>query len=638
VQVSQDLLGVGRDFTVGVQGKVSTSLAGASLVVSVRGPVSTNQIGQGYVDSGSVEEFALGLNPTNSPGLAQGELNAELAVPGAPFTSPGAYLVSAEVRTSSGSLATGTTWMGMIAYRVDPLDVAVVLPVRLGIHRDWEGTFFDQVLEDATLPVESGANTLRGLAPVVDRLPGWRFTLAIEPILLTQLRDMADGYVSMDAEGDTTEVGEMDLAAQSAAATISDLLAIASRESVEIVASPYTGADLNLLAAEGWPDGLEAIQMGKQELQTTLGIESPLGGAYATDLNVTGGSLSYYAGASVEYVVVGSNVASSLAEVPAAGTVAVRVDNSDNDRATLIFASDAAGAAMQEPWDVNVFAAAFAADLASASTDALVIAPKDLYGLIPAAYVEEVGSLLASYGWIRTQTLDDLLGMYPPDSRPISIENSPTPAMGYIKSRLLDEVRAAHGPVSDLGSAADPSKIPVNQALRSLYVAESNWWSHAGVSPAEASMGLAYARQARIQAEAELAKVTFAGETSSLIGAGSSRAKISIENKADYPIGAELRLAGEGLSFPDGDSIEIELQPGRTDLEVRVVREEGAKDLIGQLMVGSTVVDETSRQVSSVGLWTILPWVLAVAAILVGVGVFVLVRRHRRKRSDALAK
>jgi len=638
VEVSEALLGLGADFTVGVEGKVSTSLAGASLVVYVRGPISTSEIGESHVTSGSTKSVTLDLNLTNSPGLTQGEVDVEVTVPGTLFTASGAYLVRAQVRSGSDLLANGATWMGMVASRPNPLDVAVVLPVRLGVHRDWEGVFFDQVLEEATLPVGSGANTLRGLAPAVDQLSGWRFTLAIEPILLTQLRDMADGYVSSDAEGNTTEVGDKDLAAQSAAATISDLVAIASRESVEIVASPYTGADLNLLAAQGWPDGLEAIQMGKQELQTTLGIESPLGGAYAADLNVTGGSLSYYAGASVEYVVVGSNVASSLAEVPAAGTVAVRAENGENDRATLIFASDAAGAAMRAPWDVNVFAAAFAADLASAPTDALVIAPKDLYGLIPTAYVQDLGSLLLSYDWIRTQTLGDLLGMYPPDSRPIVVENSPVPELGYIQSRLLDEVHAAHGPVTDLGSAADPSKIPVNHALRLLYVAESSWWTRTGVSPDEASMGLAYARQARMQAEGELDKVNFAGEASSLIGAGSSKAKISMENGAEYPIGAELRLAGEGLSFPDGDRIEIQLQPGRTDLEVQIVREEGAKEVRGQLVVGSTVVDEISRQVSSVGLWTILPWVLAVAALLAGVGIFLLVRRRRRTRSDAQAK
>ena len=639
LEVSEPLLGVGKDFTVEVKGQVSGSLVGARLLVWVRGPVSPEQIGQGYVDSGSVAEFSSWLNTSNNRGeLAAGELDSEVDVRGRSFSLPGAYLISAEVRSADDLLADGRTWMGMISYRTRPLDVSFVLPVRLGIHRDWEGRFFDRALEDATLPVESGVNTLRALAPVVNEVPEWRFSLAIEPIMLTQLRDMADGFVSVDSEGNVTEVGEEDLAAQSAAAALSDLEAIASRESVEVLASPYTGADLGLLAAEGWRDGLEAIQMGKQELQSTLGIETPLAGAYATDLGITAGSLSYYAGASVEHVVVGYGVVGLLAEMPAAGTVATRVENSASDRVTLVFASDAAGAAMREPWDASMFFAGFAADLASAPRDALIIAPKDTYGLIPAEYVLEIGERLTGLGWIRTQTLEDLLSIYPPDSRPVLAEDGPARVQGYIEGRIMDEVREAHGPVTDLGAAADPSRTPVSRALRTLYVAESGWWSRQGTSPSEASMGLAYARQARTQAESELSKLSFSAGASSLISAGSDTAKIGIKNDADYPIEAELRLSGEGLSFPDGERIEIELKPGRTDLEVRVVRAEEAEVLNGQLVVGSTVVDGFARSVSTVGLWTILPWVLAVVVLLIGVGIFLLVRSHRRARASGQTK
>jgi hypothetical protein len=591
------------------------------------------QIGLAAVDTGSTEVFAASLDDTGSvEDLSAGRLEVQVDVPAGSFSTPGAYLVSAEVRSATGLLGSGRTWMGMITSRSRPLDVAFVLPVRLGIHRDWQGEFFDQALEKATLPVESGSETLRSLVPLVDQFPQWRLTLAIEPILLTQLRDMADGYVLLDSEGGTTQVDANDLAAQGAATTVSDLGTLAARESVQIVASPYTGADLGLLAAEGWSDGLEAMQMGKQELQTTLGIETPLAGAYSTSLDMTAGSLSYYADASVEYVVVGPEVASSLVEMPAPGTVAVRAENGDNDRATLVFSSQAAGAAMREPWDVSVFIAAFAADLASAPRDAIIVAPRDLYGLVPAQYLQQIGELLTSRGWIRTQTLEDLLALYPPDSRPILLGEDVAAPRGYIESRLLEEVRAAHGPVSDLGSAADASKTPVNQALWALYTAESQWWAREGVSPAEASVGLAYARQAGSQAQAELDKLSFASGGSPLIEAGSRMVDVALENGTDYAITAELRLGGEGLAFPGGDSVELELAPGRTDLEIEVVSGEDPEELTGQLLVGSTVVDEFVRSVSPVGLWTILPWVFAVVGLLTGVGIFLLVRRRLRKR------
>ncbi len=75
-------------------------------------------------------------------------------------------------------------------------------------------------------------------------------------------------------------------------------------ESVEIAAGPYAGPDLGVLAAEGWRDGFEQIQLGKQELLQTLGLGSTLTGAYSPDLAMTTASLSYYGQASIDHVVV----------------------------------------------------------------------------------------------------------------------------------------------------------------------------------------------------------------------------------------------------------------------------------------------------------------------------------------------
>jgi hypothetical protein len=657
VAASESLSQVGRQVTVTITGQVSQSLAGSKLVVSVRGPVAAGQVGQSEVDAAGVKEITQWLGPAPvdaQPGtttattvvagsstaqdLLAGTLKATVTIPGSSASTPGAYLVSVEVRSGGQVLAAGRTWLGKVAVRKTPLDVSFVLPVSLGIHRDWTGIFFDQVLEEATLPVESGTDTLRGLVPLADRLPQWRFTLAVEPILLTQLRDMSDGYVSGNATGRQTEVDKNDLAAQNAASVISDLAGLASRESVEIVASPYTGADLGRLAAEGWRDGLEQIQMGKQELQSTLGLTAPLAGAYAPDLGITGGSLADYADASVDHVVVGSDLQAALAEAVAPGAVATRAENAANDRVTLVFASSGVAAVMRAPWDVDLFCAALAADLATRAPTALVIAPKDAFGLIPLQYVQRIGEILTSQSWIRTQKLQELLNQYSPDSRPILLDGTISRPIGYIESRLLGSVREAHVPVSDLAGAADATKTPVNQAYQLLYVAESRWWSREGVSPKEASMGLTFAQKAQAAAEAELDKVRVLKVESPLVTGGESTVRIAIQNAADYQVIAELRLTGEGLSFPDGDQISVELQPGRTDLQVKIASAGRPKQITGSLLVGTTVVDEFAHNVRSVGVWEILPWVLAVIALLGGGGGYVLVRRHLKKRSSAEAE
>jgi hypothetical protein len=658
VSVASSLSQTGGPVTLTVTGQLPQSLAGSRVVVSLWGPVAAAQVGQPQVDASVAKEITqwLGAAPAEAQtgaatgttvgpsgtgtakDLAGGKLSTSVVIPGGTPSAPGAYLVLVELRSGGTVLASGRAWLGKVAPRSTPLDVAFVLPVSLGIHRDWTDMFFDQALEDATLPVESGAATVRGLVPLVDRNSMWRLTMAVEPVLLTQLRDMSDGYISGDATGDKTEVGANDLAAQNAASAISDLTGLASREWVEIVATPYAGADLGLLAAEGWRDGLEQIQMGKQELQSTLGLNAPLAGAYAPDLSITSESLAYYADASVDHVVVGSDVQGALAEAIAPGAVAVRAENASNDRLTLVFASSGIASVMRGPWDADVFSAALAADLASRDPAALVIAPKDVFGLLPTEYVQRIGELLTSQSWMRTLKLQELLSQHSPDSRPVLLDGTSARASGYIEGQLLDSVREAHAPVSDLAAAADTNKTPVDQACRLLYLAESRWWSREGVSPAEAGMGLVFAEQARAAAEEELGKVRFVKADSPLLTGVEGTVHIVLENSTGYQVAATLKLAGEGLSFPDGDQQTVELQPGRTDLQVKITSTGEPQKVTGSLLVGTTVVDELVHDVRTVGPWEILPWVLAVVVLLGAGATYVLVKKHRRKGRTAVTR
>ena len=163
-------------------------------------------------------------------------------------------------------------WVGKAAARDTPLDLAFVWPVSLGIHRDADGRFFDQVLEGAvsagvdTAGSDSGGD-LRSLLALQGRFPDWSFTLALEPVLLTQLRDMADGYTRLDESGSEVAVGADDASALAAGEALAAFKGLSSSRMVEVVIGPYASADLGLLAAEGWRDGLRRFsgQAGSQQ-------------------------------------------------------------------------------------------------------------------------------------------------------------------------------------------------------------------------------------------------------------------------------------------------------------------------------------------------------------------------------------
>ncbi len=670
VSVDHTLSLVGQPLTVNASGQLPHSLLGAELSIKISGPVALASIGQADVEAPEVAVIshilgAVGVPMTSTStqttatettiasttttttasallhqgtvaDLEAGTLEATVTIPARTPTEAGAYLLQVQVTVDGEVLAVGETWVGKVADREVPLDVAFVLPVSLGVHRDTEGAFFDQALEEAVASTGSGGG-LGGLFSTFERFPRWDFTLAVEPILLTQLRDMADGYSGVDSSGARVQVGGDDPRAMEADAALAVIKGLAGQERTQIVVSPYAGADLGMIAAEGWRDGLLQIQMGKQELQQTLGLGDPLIGAYSPDLALTSDALAYYAGASIDHVVVSDRLIDSMAEPIGAGAVTARASDLDNDRVTLVFASAAMSKVMTAPWDATLFGPSLAAELAATPRDAIVLVPGSAFTVPPASYLESVGEVLMDADWIRTQTLADLIRAHSPGTRPVLLQTGFAESMGYIEETMLADLRAAHAAVTDLAASSDATRAPVDTAYRLLAVAESRWWWREDISPWEASIGLDYVARALAVARGELELVRFLGVGSTFITGNEGVLEIKAQNAAAYPLTVELRLTGEGVTFPDGESIRVELQLGETELAVNVVRGGGGThDLKAQLVAGSGVLDELSVSLRFFSLMSMLPWVIA-AAVVVAAGVLLVVRLVLRKRRRAKA-
>jgi len=683
VSVDRPLTLVGEPFAVTIGGQTAGSLVGSRLVVRIKGPAELSQIGQASPELPEAGKLVLTLGssastttttvvgpatttPMSEPGtpggttvttgpslttttvpatttttvsakvgadaaLQTGVLEAEVTVPGEAPGRSGAYLVVVEVKVGAEVVASGQAWIGKGEPRETPLDLAFVWPVSLGIHRDPEGVFYDRVLEEAVAPMATGAGDLRGLLGLTGRFSDWDFTLAVEPVLLTQLRDMADGYSRVDASGVRTEVTSEDPAAKNAAEVLTALKGLGSDQSLEVAVSPYSGADLGALAARGWRDGFEQIQMGKQEIQQTMGLQAPLTGGYPPDLNLTTESLGFYAAASIDHVVVDAGLTEVLAEPPAEGTVAVRARDAGNDRVTLIFASSALSSHMTAPWDPGVFSAALAAELAARDQAAIVVSPRLEFSLVPEAYLDGLGKILEGAAWIRTCTLTTLVREHAPDTRPIFLRTHAGEGGGYIEESLLNALETAHVAVTDLAAVADTTRLPVEAAHRSLYMAQSRWWSRPDTSPKEASIGLEYAKQAQSLAQAELDKIRLVGVGSTRMIGDKGVVTITAQNDTGYPVKMGLRLDGIGLISPAGGLSEVELPAGRTEIPVEVEKAEAPHTLEVALMAGGSAVDEASHPLRFITIATVLPWIV-MAAVVVAAALFLLVRWLLRRR------
>ena len=121
--------------------------------------------------------------------------------------------------------------------------------------------------------------------------------------------------------------------------------------------------------------------------------------------------------------------------------------------------------------------------------------------------MQSLGEAFAEVKWLRTVTLDDLIGSHPPGSRPVLLDRPLGPISSYIGLALLDSITEAHAAVDALAQAAGPSASAVGEALLLVYTAESRWWSLPQTSPQTAGVGLDYALRAQALAEGELEKM-----------------------------------------------------------------------------------------------------------------------------------
>ena len=614
--------------------------AGDTLAVRIEGPATLSQLPES--DPALSEAGRFTVVAGSLPGVARlSPSELRLPVPLATLpAAPGAYRIIVEIRSNGSVVATGSTWMGRVAARTAPLDLAFVWRAALGVHRGPDGSFFDAALEQAcapnaaaessdaaaqtgnpaeetaALPATSG--NLPALLALPAKFPDWRFSLGVEPVLLTQLRDMADGYTRTDESGSAVEVSGDDPAAKNVAAVLAGLAGLAQKDAIEVALSAYAGPDLGLLATQTWRDGFEQIQLGKRELVQTMQLAGPPSGAWSPGFDLTTGSLGDYGDASIDHVLVDAAVAAGLNEPVAEGTVAVRAHDDQNDRVTLVLAESDLRDLMAFPWDPAVLFAGIAAVLASGDHDALVLTPDPDFVLPPGPYLEAIGEELRKDSWIRTQTLAGLLRAHPPGTRPLLLSRDPVPLSGYIAETIFSAVQSAHALVDDLAAVADSVSLPLQTARLSLYLAESRWWSRAGVTPQEASAGLGYAVQAETVAKGELDKIGLAGSNRALIMGHEGDVTLVAENGTDYVVTVELRLTGEGVRFPQGDVVKVRLEAGGNEIAVPVVGTSSSRELTARLVAGTTVLDERSFSLRFVTPGEVLPWVaLAVFAILV---------------------
>lgn len=619
VSAGARLTAAGAPVDLHLTGELGEAWPSTRVAVEVRGPGLPSTGGSGWPVVGHLDRRL---------GDLDGSIDTHVSLPASAFPQEGGYRVTVTVSSGNAQQATGAVWLGRVADLPPNIELALVWPVMAGGHRDPSGTFIDQVVQGSVAPDSQAAGSLYALFGLMDRFPAWHMTLAVEPLFLSQMKDLSDGYTEVGEEGTRIAVDKGDGAALQAAQALDVFRSAAALDAVQMIPTPYASPELGRVAQEGWADGFDQIQVGKKEMQSILQVTAVPDTVYLPGLDLTTDGLGLLAKASIDYVLTKVAVARDLAEPPEDLHRPVRVRDLENGRLTLVFADQELSAAVAPPWDAGRFAAALAALLASGVRGPFVAAPNEEYAQPPAGYLADMGDMLAGVPWVGTRTLAEVIANNPPDSRPILLSRYAGPAEGFMAQVYLESLRNAQKAAADFEQATDSDRAPLDRLRRLLMEAESRYWFVRGTDPRIVNVGLSYVKAAADLVAGEFDKIDVAGDTSMIIVGREGDVPVAVVNRAGYPLKVRITLSGEGVEFPKGIATSVTLEPQENvfSFPARFSRDSTLIDV--RVAAGATVVDEAVVHVRSIAAGSVIPWVGGVVVLLAAA--FMVVRRMVR--------
>jgi hypothetical protein len=519
-------------------------------------------------------------------------------------------------------------WVGRVSALPPAIDLALVLPAAVGVRRDPAGVFVDDVVQTAAVPKASAPGSLYAYFDTAQRFPDFHFTLGVEPLLLEQLHAQEGGF-TLSAGGKEEKVAKDSEAARNAAQAMVAFTSTAGRENVQIMPGPYALPDLTMIARDGWRDGLDQMLLGKKVVMTMLGLPDNPRGAYAPGLEMTTDSVGMFSSASMDYAVVAPDVARDLVETPTDLSQPVRARDRENGRLTLFFTDPQLRATLAAPWDANVFFATLAAELAADKKGPFVVAAADDYELPPADFLVALAEGVALSPWIHTRTLDELVAVQPPSSRPIFLSRYTGFSRGFVTQTYVDRLVATHAKVADFMGATTSDRAPLERLRLLLYTAESRYWMVRGADPAIANLGLSYLDAADAVVAGEFDKVDVAGDKSVIVMGEEGDVPVAVVNKTGYPLQVDVEVQGVGLRILGEARRRVTLgqQENILSFPVRVTGTSGT--VVVKVLAGSTVVDQETIAVRAISIRSTLPWILGGVVLLgLAVGLVLWVRRR----------
>jgi hypothetical protein len=534
-----------------------------------------------YAAVGSRSEYAQTLTTgSTSPVAAEPRSVRGPLAPGVPRSFPpievpmtefgisALHPVTVELRADGGvtPLAVLRTSVVFLAEEQEvPLNLSLSIVLDQPIRARPDGVFLDDALESSLAPGGRLATIVGGLE--AEAVP---VTLVVSPVLLEDLRGMADGYRVQEGGG-IRSVAQGQAGAAGAADMLERLRLLVERPETEVVALPYASPSIPALVESGLGEDLrEQLELGRTVVRGVLGVEpsttvfrppgSALTGSALDVLGVILGEDGQTEAILVDAETLQPPIGLTLsppavaAVRTAAGDVPAIAPDPILEERTEAVPEDPALAAM---WTLGELAALYF-ELPGTDRGAALLISEDetpqpeflrllLRGLRP-----EPGA-----AWIRptsaTQVLFAETGAEDDPLEPRNLDQSSR--TGVVTSDVISAIDRTEEALDRLRSVeARPDLL--EQVRRGILLSESRYLL------ARQDLALAFLGASRRIVETEFGKIRPPDElTEVTLTSRVGDIPLTIHNEADYPVRVRVALRSPRLEFLTGATRDVVLEP-----------------------------------------------------------------------------
>lgn len=557
---------------VGAFNETPTGYQDLQLTVAVYAAVGSRSEYDQALTTGSFSPItAPGPRPLRGPlGSGQSRSFPPVEVPMTGLSVNALHPVTVELRADGGTtplavLRTSVVFIGEADPPEVPLNVSVSFVLDQSIHLRPDGVFLDDALERSLAPGGRLATIVGALEDV--QIP---VTLVLSPLMLEELRSMAQGYGVLEG-GAIREVAAGQAGAAAAEQMLDRLGLIVRHPGTEVVALPYASPSIPALVDAGLGADLRTqIARGREVVRGVLGVEpsdtvfrppgSGLSGSALDVLGVVLGEDGVTEALLVDPEVlqppIGLNLSPPAAAAlrTASGELPAIAPDPTLEQRTESVPEDPALAAM---WTLGELAALYF-EQPSIDRGAAIVFSEDesprpellrslLRGLRPEPGIAWARPTSATRVYFAETSPED------PPLEPRSLQQSSRSAS--VPPQVIADIDRTEAALSALQSVeARPDLI--SQIRRGILLSESRYLL------GREDLAQAFLTAARRAVDAEFAKIRPPDERSEItLTSRSGDIPLTIRNEADYPVRVRVSLRSSKLEFLGGASRSVLLQP-----------------------------------------------------------------------------